>query len=160
MITPLSNAPTNSPDSTKAASLSINTLPFLIASSSHSIIDGLNDPTISKCAPSFNSPPFTNGASEFVAQLTISPNPTTSSKFPLLSKITPSNSLSFCNFSTKDCAFLMVLFQIMTVFNPGRTARWARIKCGAKEPAPTITRVLEFSLDKNLEAKAEMQEVR
>nr|GMC94487.1 hypothetical protein Iba_chr05bCG12150 [Ipomoea batatas] len=49
---------------------------------------------------------------------------------------------------------------IMTVFNPGRTARWARIKCGAKEPAPTITRVLEFSLDKNLEAKAEMQEGR
>ncbi|KAF7820230.1 Delta(1)-pyrroline-2-carboxylate reductase [Senna tora] len=59
LITPLSKAPTNSPASSMAASLSTNTLPLLMASSSHSFIECLNEPTKSKCAPAFNFSPLT-----------------------------------------------------------------------------------------------------
>lgn len=48
----------------------------------------------------------------------------------------------------------------MTFFKLGLIVRWALIKCGANDPAPTIIRSLESCLDKYWEAKAETQAVR
>ncbi|GMP24606.1 hypothetical protein CsSME_00001810 [Camellia sinensis var. sinensis] len=148
LITPLSNAPTSSPASTAAASLSTNTLPLRIASSSHSLIECLNDPTKSKCAPSFSAAPFTSASSEFVAQLTISASPTASSNRSLLSKPIPSNSTSLRIFSTSDLPFAALRFQIVTFFMFGLDVRWALIKCGASEPAPIIARTWESCRDR------------
>ena len=106
-----------------------------MAVSSASRVFSEKAPTRSTWAPFFSQAPRTSGTGDSVAQDTMSASRTASSRSSAMAVSMPPAD----NAKAVEIACERVRFHKVTRVM-GRTMRWARMRCGAKAPAPIMTR--------------------